>query len=146
MLQQTTLNRLSLNGLIRRHKNVYEQYRKVEIRHNKLLKELEFLLDMMPKNKESHIDTIIQLVNDEFNSDCTNGSRKRHIIEARHCAVYLLRKYTNLTWTLIANSVRTSHHTTAIHSNQLCQDLMKIDSDYKWRVEKIEDILESIKN
>ena len=142
---QTTLNKLAVSGLIRRHKNIFDQYRNIQTKHNKFIKELENFFTEMPDNNETDLETIIRLVNDEFDIDCTLGSRKREVVYARHCAVYLMRNYTNFTWTNIANAVKTSHHTTAIHSANLCKDLMKIDEDYNFRVQRIQKILNESK-
>ena len=57
---------------------------------------------------------------------------------AKHCAVYLLRKHTTLTWQEIAYQVGNSDHSTSIHSYRAATNLLQTDDSYRLQVETIQ--------
>lgn len=87
-------------------------------------------------------NTIIELVNNEFEIDCTDISRTKSVTEARHCALYLMNKYTKLSHREKSAIFKRSTHCTSIHSIQKANDLIDTDETYRKRVLNIENKLD----
>jgi chromosomal replication initiator protein len=86
-------------------------------------------------------DKIIDLVKSHFGVDFTRKTRKFEYKEARQIAAYLLRKYTSMTLSDIAEYVGVSDHTTIIHAIKKVEDIMYTDSTYKDMIADLESIL-----
>jgi len=87
---------------------------------------------------------IITCVEDEFGilyDKMKSIHRYRRIVEARHVAMYLIRKHTNISLFEIGKMFGGRDHTTAIHSIQHTQDLIDTEPDFKQRLLTIENRL-----
>lgn len=110
-----------------------------------MINRLESMLDEEPvenKRKTCPANKIIDLVNDEFNTECRENTRRKRVVFARHCASYLLRKYTNMTLVDISNSLGNTDHATCSHSIKTAKNLIQTDEDYANKVEKIVSLIE----
>jgi chromosomal replication initiation ATPase DnaA len=113
--------------------------------HYLMISRLETLLDeeaVRIKKKTCAADKVIYLVNETFNTDCTEQTRRKRVVFARHCAAYLLREYTNMTLVDISNSLGNTDHATCSHSIKTAKNLIETDEDYANKVDKIRLILE----
>jgi chromosomal replication initiator protein len=86
--------------------------------------------------------SIIDLVNMEFELDIRTKSRQQSIVIARQIACYLIRKFTNLSYSEIAAHIGLSDHTTIMYSVKKCQELMDLELVYKEKVEKLSNELQ----
>jgi chromosomal replication initiation ATPase DnaA len=84
---------------------------------------------------------IIETVNDVFNTDCRERTRRKRVVYARHCASYLMRQYTDMTLLEISNIVSNSDHATCSHSIKTAKDLIETDQEYALKYNKIKSIL-----
>jgi chromosomal replication initiator protein len=84
---------------------------------------------------------IIEAVNDVFNTDCRERTRRKRVVYARHCASYLMRQYTDMTLLEISNVVSNSDHATCSHSIKTAKDLIQTDQEYAEKYDKIKSIL-----
>ena len=110
-----------------------------------MINRLESLLDEEPvsvKKKMCPSDKVIDLVNEVFNTECREQTRRKRVVFARHCAAYLLREYTNMTLVDISNSLGNTDHATCSHSIKTAKNLIETDEDYADKVAKIRFILE----
>jgi chromosomal replication initiation ATPase DnaA len=118
--QEQNITRLSIQTLIKDH---YEMISKLE----KLLDNFP-VVERVARHKRRPADEIISIVNEVFNTNCQEASRRQRVKDARHCAVYFLRQYTDLTLKDIGEHVSTgSHHTTVLHSIKTCKNLVDVD-------------------
>jgi chromosomal replication initiation ATPase DnaA len=92
------------------------------------------------------VDFIVTEVEREFNVDITKQTRKKKVMFAKHCAVYLLRKHTSLTWQEISYQLGNSDHSTSIHSYKTATNLLQTDDIYRLQVETIQSRLSEIIN
>jgi chromosomal replication initiator protein len=105
-----------------------------------MIKRLEVLLDdievkIKPKYCEGNF--IIETVNNEFNTDCREQTRRKKVVFARHAACFFLREYTKMTLEDIANSLGNKDHSTVINSIKVFKNLVETDDDYKNKIENI---------
>jgi len=66
----------------------------------------------------------------------TAKSRKRKVVEPRHVACYLLRKYAHWVWEEIGTEFNRDH-TTAMNAYRAVQDRMDTEPEFKARIEKL---------
>jgi len=121
--------------LIDEHKNMITYLKKMLKSKNKKPQEIKF-----PSER------IIQEINNKFNVDIRQKTRKKKVVYARHAAVYLLRTHTKLVWQDIAYNVGNSHHTSVIHSFKAAKDIMDTDDDYLKSITEIKKKLVDLKN
>ena len=117
--------------------------------HYALIKKLEAYVSNLPKKfrtLSAPTDIILTEVEREFNLDVTKNSRKKNIMYAKHCAVYLLRKHTSATWQEISFLLGNSDHSTSIHSYKTASNLIQTDDLYRLSVENIQIRLSEIIN
>jgi|LauGreDrversion4_2_1035121.scaffolds.fasta_scaffold08463_13 chromosomal replication initiation ATPase DnaA len=122
-----------------------EQIKSLIKSHYLMITRLETLLDEEPvsmKKKTCPADKVIDLVNEAFNTECRENTRRKRVVFARHCAAYLLREYTNMTLVDISNSLGNTDHATCSHSIKTAKNLIETDEDYANKVAKIRLILE----
>jgi len=122
-----------------------EQIKSLIKSHYLMINRLESLLDEEPvslKRKTCPSDKVIDLVNEVFNTECRENTRRKRVVLARHCAAYLLREYTNMTLVDISNSLGNTDHATCSHSIKTAKNLIETDEDYANKVEKIKLMLE----
>lgn len=99
------------------------------------------------KDREITIDLIIKEVASYFNiktTDIKSVKRTKSIMLARQIAIYLARKLTNSSLVDIGSKFGGKDHSTVIHSIKKIEDEIKLKSDLKTIVEKIEGKLKSI--
>jgi len=109
-----------------------------------MISRLESFLDREPQREfkgNCSVDNIINAVNEVFNTECRETTRRQRVILARHCAAYFLRKYTDLTLQEIAAVFSNVDHSTAHHGIKTCRNLIDTDSEYKSKVEKVKSML-----
>lgn len=68
-------------------------------------------------------------------------SRKREVVDARHLAMYLIRKSSKMSLKSIGEFFGSRDHTTVLHSLQSVQDQMDVDCDYNGFVIQLQDEL-----
>lgn len=105
-----------------------------------MIKRLEVLLDdqeIKIKTKKCEGDYIIQIVNKEFNTNCTEQTRRKKVVYARHAACFFLREFTTMTLEDISNSMGNKDHSTVINSIKVFKNLIETDEDYKNKVDNI---------
>jgi chromosomal replication initiation ATPase DnaA len=81
-----------------------------------------------------NVKTIREKVNEFFDVDITKKTRKREVVDARHAAVLLCKKFTRTSLQKIAEAVGQTDHTSAMHSISKCMDLMDADDNYRNQV------------
>jgi len=86
-------------------------------------------------------ESIVQLVEDVFNTSVKNQDRKQSTIFGRQAAAYMLRIYTRLSLSEISKYIGVSDHTTVHYSIKKCGDLMKTED---WFKEKISQLCEEL--
>ena len=109
-----------------------------------MITKLEDLLEEVPVQKKKLLcpaEDIINSVNDVFNTDCREQSRRHRVVLARHCACYFLREHTDMTLLEISMSFGNTDHSTVVHSIKTCKDLMDTDESYKDRVEQVKKLI-----
>lgn len=85
------------------------------------------------KNKASIIDRIFEYVCKRYGvteEEIKSSKRNADIMAARHCAVYFIKKTTNLSQEAVANQVNKKDHTTVINSIKTIEKKMKEDSAF----------------
>lgn len=117
-----------------------------------MIERLEDLLDTLPVEyvtKKQYFkcaeDEIIKSVNEVFNTNCREKSRRHRVALARHAACFFLRQHTDLTLKEISESCGNSDHSTTNHSIKTCKNLYDTDEVYRGKIEEIKKILESKK-
>lgn len=88
-------------------------------------------------------EKIIHLVEDVFQANVKDKSRKKNTIFVRKAAAYTLRKYTNLSLNEICPHIGVSDHATVLYNINTAQDYIDTMDDYR---EKIYLIDEEIRN
>ena len=119
-----------IRGLIRSHQNIIGRLQRMLKQVPKQINEVRF-----PSDK------IVMEVNNKFNVDIRQNTRKKKVMYARHAAVYLLKTHTNLIWQDIAYNVGNSHHTSVIHSYRVAKDIMDTDEEYLQTINEIKEKL-----
>jgi len=118
-----------------------DELQKIIRSHYTIIRKLEEYVSSLPKKfriLSAPIDIIITEVEREFNVDVNVPNRKKKIMYARHCAVYLLRKHTALTWLEISYQVGNTDHSTSIHSYRAATNLLQTDDFFRLQVEGIQ--------
>ncbi len=122
-IRPTNITRLSIQTLIKDH---YEMISKLE----KLLDNFP-VIERIARHKRRPAEEIINVINEVFNTDCQESSRRQRVVDARHAAVYLLREYTDLTLKEIGEHVKgAAHHTSILHSIKTCKNLVETDEHF----------------
>jgi len=94
--------------------------------------------------KEITVDNIKEAACDYYSLDETllgSKSRKREIVQTRQIAMYLSKKYTNLSYARIGALIGKKDHATVLHACNTVRDLMEVDASYRSQVEDVEKIL-----
>jgi chromosomal replication initiator protein len=116
--------------------------------HYQMVRRLEKMLDdtkVLEKKPVCEATKIIEVVNDIFDTECREKTRRKRVVYARHCVCYFLRHYTRMTLEEIAESVGNCDHSTVVNSIKVFHNLNETDQDYTNKVKQIEIILESSK-
>jgi len=78
-------------------------------------------------------------------SDVLSGGRKKELIRPRQIAIYLLREQTNKSLPEIGKIMGGKDHTTILHSERKITDGIKVDSNLKSDIERIRELIFSVK-
>ena len=118
--------------------------------HYEMISKLEKLLDQFPvierisRHKRRPPEEIIHAVNEVFNTDCMEYTRRRRVVDARHCAIYMLIQYTDLTLKEIGETMASNgHHTTILHSIKTCKNLIDIDEHFAEKYNQTKILIDS---
>lgn len=130
--------------------SVIKDYHKVIKDSKYSLNKLERLLEFYPLTKKLEpykhrpAEEIIQIVNNIFNTDCMEKSRRRRVVDARHCAAHLLRLYTDFSYTEIGEYLGTyADHSTVISSCKKCRSLLEVDELFKEKYNICKEMIEA---
>jgi chromosomal replication initiator protein len=96
------------------------------------------------EKKQITMEKIQDIVSNYFKIDLKeihSKSRKREIVQARHVAMFLLKKYTNYSYAHIGNLVGKRDHATVLHACKTIQDTMVWDKVFRSIMKTIEDLL-----
>lgn len=103
---------------------------------------LSILNNLYPATDETlSPESIIKMVAEEFNikiSDIKSRKRTKNVLLPRQIAMYLIRKFTNLSYTEIAEVFGGMDHTSVMHSVKKVERLLKEDANFKATVENLE--------
>ena len=123
MKAESNLTRVSIQTLIKDH---YEMIGKLE----KLLDSFP-VIERIARHKRRPAQEVINAINEVFNTDCQEASRRQRVVDARHAATFLLREYTDLTLKEIGEHITgAGHHTTILHSIKTCKNLVQTDEHF----------------
>jgi chromosomal replication initiation ATPase DnaA len=117
--------------------------------HYNMINRLEKLLDKEPSVLKTYgytVEFILNTVNEVFQTNCTENTRRKRVVYARHIAIYFIRKYTLLSLSEIANSVGLTDHSTAVHSIKTAMNLMETDAEYFSKCQLVEEKLKASSN
>jgi chromosomal replication initiation ATPase DnaA len=112
---------------------------------NGIIRRLEKMIEDEPVKLKEFMcpaEEIIEATNKVFNTDCRIKERLKNVVLARHCAAYLMSIYTTQSLHEIAFQFGKICHTTALHSINICQDIIDTDEEYAERVNQVKKILE----
>ncbi len=110
-----------------------------------LAKAKEILADHLPQEKSLiTVESIQKATCDCFQikiSELKSQKKLKKISTARHIAIYLSRKYTDLSLSEIGNKFGGKDHSTVIHSINKIEKCIKEDEGFRKQVEHIENLL-----
>jgi chromosomal replication initiator protein len=92
------------------------------------------------ETKKMVSDDIIRLVEETFRVtmvEMKSKSRQRNIVEARHMAMYLMRKNTLLRLKQIGELFDSRDHTTVIHACKRIKDMADSYPEFKMKVQEL---------
>lgn len=106
----------------------------------------ESVLSNFVKNtkKELSIDKIQEVIARHFNLELDalrSKSRKRHIVQARHIAMYCSKHFTGASLTNIGEHFGKRDHSTVIHACRTVEDLMDTDQQFKKQVNEVQKLI-----
>ncbi len=96
------------------------------------------------EKKEINMDSILNAVNKVFRisiADIRGKSRKQEVVTARHCAMYLAKKLTDLTLAAIGELLGGRNHATVLHGFRCVSDQIEMSANLRNSVEQTERIL-----
>ena len=117
--------------------------------HYNMINRLEKLFDKEPSVLKTYgyrVEYILNIVNEVFQTNCTENTRRKRVVYARHIAIYFIRKYTLLSLGEIANCLGLTNHSTAVHSIKTAMNLMETDADYCSKCQLVEEKLKASNN
>lgn len=123
----------------------HEQIKAVIKAQYNIIRRLENILKDIPvrlKDFNCPAEAIIEETNKVFDTDCRVKGRYKNLVMARHCACYLMSVHTTLSLHEIAFHFGNVHHTTALHSINIAQDIIDTDEDYAAKVNLVKKNLE----
>ncbi len=126
-----TVNMVS--GYIKKHKVLLNNYKKLFAENEKLLRVLDAMLVLLPTEETNSgvIVDIIREVNEVFDVECREESRKTTIKKARYCAARLLRDE-GFSFPEIAGILGYANHTSAMDAIRKCDERKIVDVDYAY--------------
>jgi chromosomal replication initiator protein len=93
------------------------------------------------EKKTITVDLIQNVVSDFFRVDLKeihSKSRKKEIVEARHVAIHLAKKYTNSSYALIGNLIGKRDHASALHADRAIRDRLDTDKNFRLTMNDLE--------
>lgn len=113
------------------------QNKNIELLTNEIVKNFQ----NEPKNKKIYEPQEIQTMVAKFLNvetiDLLSQSRISKIVEARHIAIYLMRRLTNYTLKEIGILFGRRHHTTIMHAEEEIKNRIETDKDFNSLINKI---------
>jgi chromosomal replication initiator protein len=73
--------------------------------------------------------------------DIQSKSRKKEIVEARHVAMHLTKKYTNCSYTLIGKLIGKRDHASVLHADNSILTRLSVDKTFRITMSNLESIL-----
>ena len=98
------------------------------------------------EKKQISVQMIQEVVCKYFNLELAliqTNSRKREIVQARQITMYLSKKYTDCSFSLIGKIVGKKDHATVLHACKTIKDQMEINKSFRSSVEEIEVLLKN---
>lgn len=98
------------------------------------------------ENKPITVDIILENVCSYFKvkqEDIFTSSRKQTVVQVRQIAMFLAQKYTELSSARIGALIGKRNHATVLHSCNLVEGRMKVDKNFKSKVDEIETLIKS---
>lgn len=92
------------------------------------------------KPRQIQLPEILLAVCSEFGisqKDLCGKKRTKNRVTARHCAMYLARKLTDLSLSEIGESFHNRHHTSVLHGADKIADEINSDCQLKHRLDRI---------
>jgi chromosomal replication initiator protein len=96
------------------------------------------------ERKTVSLDKIQSVVSNYFKidiKDIQSKSRKKEIVEARHVAMHLSKKYTDSSYAFIGNMIGKRDHASVLHADKTVRDRLDIDKTFRITMSKIESLL-----
>jgi len=97
------------------------------------------------EKKQITLEKIQNVVSSYFQIDLKeihSKSRKREIVQARQVAMFLSKKYTDHSYSLIGNLVGKRDHATVLHACKAIKDSLDVDKGFRSTMKDIEDLLQ----
>ena len=97
-------------------------------------------------NNEISIDDIVRDVCEFYKVSVNllhSGSRKREIVKPRQVAMYLAKKYTDLSLSKIGLIVANRNYSTVIHSEKAVKEQLEVDKSFKAELETLESMFKN---
>lgn len=98
------------------------------------------------EHKPITVDLILENVCSYFKvkqEDIFTSSRKQQVVQVRQIAMFLAQKYTELSSARIGALIGKRNHATVLHSCNLVEGRMKVDKNFKSKVDEIETLIKS---
>lgn len=103
----------------------------------------KYLYKDVSTNDSKRVDIIKEYVSMVTGiNNLSEVSRKRNLADARHIAMYLMSKYTNLTLFEIGEQFGGKDHATVVHAKRKIMNLVNIDKDITNTVNKCMELIE----
>ena len=96
------------------------------------------------EKKPISIDQILTTVSKHFKIDTKlihSRSRKREIVQARHIAMFLAKKFTDYSTPKIGKFIGDRNHSTVLHACKTVEHQCEVDKSYRSEVETVEGML-----
>ena len=97
------------------------------------------------EKKQITLEKIQNVVSTYFQIDLKemhSKSRKREIVQARQVAMFLSKKYTDHSYSLIGNLVGKRDHATVLHACKAIKDSLDVDKGFRSTMKDIEELLQ----
>ena len=96
------------------------------------------------ETKPLTIDSIINKVCNYYHIDTSTihtKTRKREVVQVRQVAMYLAKKYTDISSSKIGQLIGNKDHATVLHACKIIKDQVEINKTFKNEIEEIESSL-----
>ncbi|MDR1719959.1 MAG: chromosomal replication initiator protein DnaA [Dysgonamonadaceae bacterium] len=105
---------------------------------------IEKFVTLSASQQKITVEKIQHIVSDYFKItlDAVHSrSRKREIVQARQVMMFLSKKYTDYSYSLIGNIVGKRNHATVLYACKAVQDSLDIDKGFRIKMKDIEEML-----